>query len=250
MLMMFGAALRKAPFERAFPFDKSDIMILINDKYGMRLRGICDETGNMFSIIDFMLDKPDVFGKDVKERVEDFADIFSGRVERFFISKKSSYIFFDLEEQKFLRKLMTKQGLSCSIELYKYSENEPPYIIDLEDIPKHDIQGVLHFMKFCNVRVVTEVDRYYLLISKAKTHKFNYNKPKKQDGNINEMFEKYSKLSSLDSKTRVDKYFKLLLKKYHPDNNQENQEAEEIFREINQDSEDIKATLWYKNLKE
>lgn len=248
MLLMFGSALRRAPFERAFPFNNKDLMILANEKYGLRLCNICDETGQTFSIIDFMLDKPDIFGKDVENRIKNFVDIFPGRVERFFKTKKSDYIFFDLEEQKFLRKLMTKTGLSCSVEIYIYNKDHPASIIELEDIPVQDIHGILRFLSFCNVRAVMSADKYYFMANKKERQSYNFKKYK--EDKIKEYFDKYPKLSSLDSKERVDKYFKLLLKKYHPDNNMDDIEACELFKEISEDQEGIKNTPWYKNLKE
>ena len=40
MLMMFGHALYKAPFERAMPFNDRDLMLLVSPEYGIRLCNI------------------------------------------------------------------------------------------------------------------------------------------------------------------------------------------------------------------
>lgn len=61
MLMMFGHALYKAPFERAMPFNDRDLMILVSPEYGIRLCNITTEQGETFEIKSFMISKKDVF---------------------------------------------------------------------------------------------------------------------------------------------------------------------------------------------
>lgn len=254
MLMMFGAALRKAPFERAMPFNEKDLMILINQEYGFRLCNITKETGETFEIGSFIVQNPDVFGKQTyTERVKEFAEIFSGRVERFFETKKNDYIFFDLEEQKFIRKLMSKAGLSCSIELYKYDKNQSPKKIDILDLNLKDGQMITKFLAACKVRHVENCRDYFYKNQKNKktnsSDRFKqYSERKKQEEEKkNKFFYKYPKLKELDTKERVNLYFKKLTVKYHPD--RENGDPE-LCAEIRGDFEIIKETSWYINLKD
>lgn len=255
MLMMFGAALRNAPYERAFPFNETDLMILFDSEYGLRLCNICTEDGERFLLMDFMKDKPDIFGENPEKRLEQFIEIFSSRVERFFVTHKNDYIYFDLEEQRFLKKLMSKGGLCCSVEIYKYSQDEPAQLVELEDLPYSTALQICRFLNHFKVRKIIDPMRYYNLRREQKIHPnwegadWGSRFKEKQKSEIKKYFEKYPKLSGLDTTARVDKYFKLLLKKYHPDNNQNDASLNDLFTEINADYEAIKLTTWYRGLK-
>lgn len=254
MLMMFGAALRKAPFERSMPFNEKDLMILISPEYGFRLCNITKETGDSFEIGSFIVQNPEVFGKQkYTERVHEFAEIFHGRVERFFITKKNDYIFFDLEEQKFLRKLMSKPGLSCSVELYRYHKDKSPEKIDILDLPYEDGKIITKFLAACKVRHVDNCREYYYANKKRHDRtRYQFNKEeferrKQKEDELNKYFKKYPKLQSLDTKKKVNLYFKKLTVKYHPD--KQDGDAE-LCTEIRGDFENLKETAWYGNLKE
>jgi len=261
MLMMFGSALRRAPFERAMPFNDSDLMILVNPDYGFRLCNITTEDGEKFGIKNFMISetevsgqKPkDIFGKKpFEERVKEFGEIFNGRVERFFETEKSDYIFFDLEEQKYLRKLMSKKGLSCSVEIYKYHKNKPPEKIEYLDLPYEEAIMITKFLSSCKVRTVLNCRDYYYM-NKANHEKSRERRSKysnfnnKRDSEMEILFNRYKQLRDLTSKERVDKYFKALTVKYHPD--REGGDAE-ICATIREDFGNIKEGRWYINLKD
>lgn len=251
--MMFGAALRKAPFERAMPFNESDLMILISPEIGFRLCNITTEAGLTFKIEEFMAGEPKVFGENFKQRIVEFAEIFQGRVERFFETKKSDYIFFDEEEQKFLRKLMSKQGLSCSVEIYRFFKDKSPERIDFLELPYEEAMKVSKFLSACKVRSVINCREYYYLAkknydeTKDRTSRFNNFKAKSND-EMEQFFKKYPKLKGLDSQERVDKYFKKLTIKYHPDSN--NGETHELCASIQQDLGVIRNSTWYLRLPE
>ena len=261
MLMMFGSALRKAPFERAMPFNDSDLMVLINDEYGFRMCNITTEDGERFGIKNFMISDKEMFGKkpvDIfgktpfDQRVKEFGDIFVGRVERFFETKKSDYIFFDLEEQKYLRKLMSKKGLSCSIELYKYSKDKSPEKIEFLDLPYNDAMMITKFLSSCKIRAVLNCREYYYASkSNHDKNKERYSKYSnftgKKDDKMDFFFARYKQLKTFTSKEKVDKYFKLLTVKYHPD--KEGGDTE-ICSTIRSDFGTIKESRWYINLKD
>lgn len=252
MLMMFGAALRKAPFERAMPFNDSDLMVLISPKIGFRLCNISNERGESFKIRDFMNENEKVFGNiSFEERLNDFVSIFPGRVERFFKTKKSNYIFFDEEEQKFLRKLMSKPGLSCSVEMYRYYEDRSPKKIELLDLSYDDALYVTKFLSACKVRMIMNARDYYYIAKerydKDFERKSNFKKraEKETRDEMSIMFKRYSKLMDLKNKEKVQKYFKQLTIKYHPD--KEGGDTETC-AQIRSDFDTIKSSRWYLNL--
>lgn len=252
--MMFGAALRKAPFERAVPFNESDLMILISEDIGFRLCNITTETGMTFKIQEFMAGEPKVFGENFKERISEFAGIFQGRVERFFVTKKSDYIFFDEEEQKFLRKLMSKQGLSCSVEIYRFYKDRSPEKIDYLDVSYEEAMKVTRFLSACKVRAVVNCRDYYYLAkknydeTKDRRSKFRDFEQRRENDELVELFVKYPKLKDLDSQDRVNKYFKKLTVKFHPDNH--NGETTDYCAMIQKDFDIVKNSTWYLRLPE
>lgn len=259
MLMMFGHALYKAPFERAMPFNDRDLMILVSPEYGIRLCNITTEQGETFEIKSFMISKKDVFNcEDFDKRLLDFAEIFQGRVERFFVTKKSDYIFFDLEEQKFLRKLMARPGLSCSVEVYRYYKDKSPKRIDYLDIPHNEAMKITRFLNACGVKMIMTARDYYYMAKPRHEHtkdrqsRYQDFMKNKKEGEMTVFYKRYSKLKSLDSKERVDKYFKKLTIKYHPDRNiaKGGEDTTSICAQIREDFDLIKETTWYKSLKD
>ena len=259
MLMMFGHALRKAPFERAMPFNDKDLMILVSPEYGIRLCNITTEQGETFEIKSFMISKKDVFNcDDFDKRLLEFADIFQGRVERFFITNKSDYIFFDLEEQKFIRKLMSKPGLSCSVEVYRYHKDRSPERIDYLSIDYKESIKITRFLNACGVKMIMTARDYYFLAkprhenTKDRRNKYQDFMNNKKEGEMTPYYKRYSKLKDLDTKERVDKYFKKLTVKYHPDRNMAKggEDTTSICAQIREDFDNIRESIWYKSLPE
>lgn len=257
MLMMFGPALRKAPFERAMPLNQKDLMILMSPEIGFRLCNVTTEGGLTFEIKDFMTSSKETFGDiDFNQRMLDFADIFQGRVERFFTTKKSDYIFFDQEEQKFIRKLMSKPGITCSVEIYRYYKDKSPERIDFLDIEYQEGMKVTRFLNSCGVKMIlTARDFYYLAKpshedSRGRKSKYQEYKKEKSENEMSCFFARYSKLKDLTTKELVNKYFKKLTIKYHPDRNiaQGGEDTTDICATITGDHESIKATAWYNKL--
>lgn len=255
MLMMFGHAIRKAPYERAIPFNSQDLLILVNPSIGIRLCNITSETGETFKIFDFMKSEPEVFGKDAAERVSEIADVFEGRVERFFVTKKSPYVFFDAEEQRHIRKMMSRPGISCSVEIYKYNAENKAEKMDLLDFELDDSKEIIKFFNACYIRAVINCTEYYLMAKpkhdEYKGRQSKYNPEVIEKETLDKLFLKYKKLSSIKSKDRVRRYFKLLFAKYHPDNviyHPEYGGGDEVVKEIGHDLEFVKTTKWYNQL--
>lgn len=256
MLMMFGPALRKAPFERAMPFNDKDLFILINPEIGIRLCNITTEQGLEFCIRDFItLDDEKVFKcDDFEQKMKDFVEILPSRIERFFVTEKSDYIFFDLEEQKYLRKIMSRPGLSCSVELYKFDKNKPAEKIDMLSLPHKESRFVLNMMSAWRVRAIVDVREYYQIAKddfdekeERRARYEEFMKRAKPKDPMEDLFKKYPKLKTLDTKAKVDKYFKKLTVKYHPDNYRD-RDTTQLCADIRDDLAKVKDSNWYINL--
>lgn len=256
MLMMFGSALRKAPFERAMPFNDKDLFILINPEIGIRLCNITTEQGLEFSIRDFItIDEDKVFKcEDFETKMKDFVEILPSRIERFFVTDKADHIFFDLEEQKYLRKIMSRPGLSCSVEIYKFDKNKPAEKIDVLSLNAKESREVLAMLNAWRVRMIVDVREYYQLarddFEEREARRARYEefmKKARPKDPMETMFKKYPKLKGLDTKDRVNKYFKKLTVKYHPDNFQD-KDTTELCAEIRDDLAKVKESSWYINL--
>lgn len=252
MLMMFGNAIRRCPLEQAIPFDNNDLMVIVSKNIGFRLCNIISERGEVFSIRKLMNTDEKNFGKvKFEDRIKDLADIFQARLERYFVTKKTDYIFFDGEEQRAIRKYLCKPGLSCSVEIYRISKEEPE-IIDFLSLDRKEASTITRFMSLCSVRTVIDCREYYYLCNDKgiKSSKFEQSNAKfktkmdKEKKQMEVFFKRYPKLSSFKSKEKVNKYFKKLIIKYHPDKGGDG----ETCAQITSDANAIRETNWYKNM--
>lgn len=250
MLMMFSQALRGIPLERCMPFNNDDLLIMMDNNIAFALTNIITDEDKQFST-RYIMENQAVFScPNFKDRMMNFTEIMSSRLERFFDTNKVDYIFFDLEEQKFIKSLFNKQSLSCVVNIYLITP-EGFKETNLEDIPISKSRKVLAYLSQLKVRTCIDTREYYNLKSnfnkRAKSANENFKKRASKMGKISLdiYFKRYSKLMMLDEQTKVDKYFKLLKKKYHPDIGGN----EDIFKTINDDHAKIKESFWYKRLK-
>lgn len=258
MLMMFGHSIKRMPLERAIPFDNDDLMVIVSPEIGFRLCNIASELGEIFSIKSLVNSREKVFGKvKFEERVKDFAEVFQAKLERFFITQKIDYLFFDGEEQREIRKVLCKPGLSCSIEIYRISKDKPPEILDFLSLERKEANKITRFLSACNVRTVIDCREYYYICNSKGINKTpgaggfnkkeNQKRKSKEEEQMKKFFERYSKLSSFKSKEKVNAYFKKLVVKYHPDKEGGNTK---LCAQVTGDFTIIKKTDWYNNLPE
>lgn len=236
MLILNGNSFQKLPLENLFPYN-NDLMLALNQNISLRLCSLCKENGEVFSILSIMRSNENIFGKDINQRITDFVEIFPSRLERKFSTNKATYVFFDLEEQKFLMQYFSIPGLSCGIEIYDIETNTPLELESLNFKLKREIISALNKL---NVRAVMTVSEYVSM--------YNAYDKEKQIAPMNKYFKFYPKLSGFQTKARVDKYFKKLKAKYHPDNNLSDDTSDK-FRRICQDSNFVKSSYWYSKLR-
>ncbi|MCX8074125.1 MAG: J domain-containing protein [Clostridia bacterium] len=251
VLMMFSKGLRMIPFEKVIPFNKDDLLFIAEKDIALRLTNIIDENENVFSISHIMENEKIFNCKNFDARCQEFAEIFLARLERYFDTYKVDYLFFDLEEQKMIEKIFKASNLNCSVVIYMEKDGEFKEA-QLEELGFKESKRVLNILNKYKVRVVTKPDEYYKLkqISSKKTEetkkKFDEMAKKHEQKAMEKYFKRYSKLSSLKTKSEVNAYYKNLAKKYHPDRGGNS----EIFVIINEDFNIIKSSKWFKRLPE
>lgn len=251
MLMITSSrALSKLPYDRALPFNSRDLMIMVNPQIGFRLKNICNEIGGVFDISSVCEENKKVFGDvSLNDRAKEFLQHFRSRVERYFITRKSEYIFFDTEEQEFLRKTMSAAGLSCSVDVFVVNESNDFEMIDYRMLNEKKAKNVIRFLSDCAVREVIDCMESY----RAKNYRYrpsNFSMGKRSmkfEDDIFDEYSRYSKLKLVSSKESFKKYMKALRVKYHPDKCKD-ENAEEISKVIAEDIENLKKTKWYIDL--
>lgn len=261
MLTIFSAGLKHLDFSRVIPFNDDDLLYMIDKDTALRISNIATDKGAVFTIKHIMetsetntsaTTKQKVFGSTpFEERVKDFNSIMETRFERYFDTKKSEYIFFDKEEQHFLvNEVFSKISMSGLIFVYVRVDGEFAEV-DLLDLDVKTSRKIITTLNKLKIRALMRASDYYdsnrLIrdrISRAKKRFKSKNLKMKMD-RMKVFFVRYPKLQNYHTSSEVDKYFKLLKRKYHPDKEGGNHE---IFTMINNDHKDIQNTSWYNSL--
>lgn len=246
--MIIGSrALSKLPFDQAIIFNDKDLLIMVNTQVGFRLRNICDEVGRVFSISALMKENTEVFGEiELKERVNAFLRHFTSKTERFFVTHKGNFIFFDTVEQAFLRKSLSSPGLSCSVDIYKIYENCEFQLIDYRSLDKVNAKIVIRYLDDCAVREVIPCSHAYKSNIGGRRRVYGEKVGVEFTKTIFDEYSYYKKLKLITNKKSFNRYFKLLKANYHPDRT--GSEDSEIFKIICEDYDKLKNTEWYHNL--
>lgn len=238
------------PLSTVIPYDKDDLLVLASPLIAFRIVKPQDEAGNFFSIKDTMESSTVFACPDFNKRAEEFAKIFETRIERYFETGRASYIFFDEEEQAFIKGIFRKNVLISSVLIYIRPDNETKFkqidYVDLNSTQYMEVNKHLRKLKaICMVRPELYYSMYNSTARKSKD-KFEEMMSKKEQTIIEPMLSRYPKLKDIKSKQQLKKYYRYLSKKYHPDLRDEDED--DISAEINKDFEDIKQTRWYTNL--
>lgn len=260
MLTIFSAGLKHLDFSRVIPFNDDDLLYMINKDLALRISNIATDKGAVFTIKHIMETsetntsavKQKVFGTTpFEERIKDFNSIMETRFERYFDTKKSEYIFFDKEEQNFLtNEVFSKISMSGLIFVYVRTE-EGFSEVDLLDLDVKTSRMIITVLNKLKIRALMRASDYYdsnrLIrdrVNRAKKRFKSKNLKMKVD-RMKFFFARYPKLQDYHTVAEVDKYFKLLKRKYHPDKEGGNHDT---FVVINNDYKDIQNTSWYNSL--
>lgn len=262
MLTIFSAGLKKLDFGRVIPFNDDDLLYMIDKNTALRISNISTDKGAMFTVKYIMETsetttssgsmKRKVFGSKLfEERIKEFNAILETRLERYFDTQKSEYIFFDKEEQEFLSKdVFSKLSMSGIVFVYVRTD-EGFGEVDLLDLDIKTARAVISNLNKLKIRALMKASDYYDAnkiirdrINGAR-RKFKKKELKMKVDRMKGFFIRYPKLSEFKTSSDVDKYFKFLKRKYHPDKETGNHD---IFVIINDDHKDIQNTSWYNSL--
>lgn len=262
MLTIFSAGLRKLDYSRVIPFNDDDLLYMIDKDTAIRISNISTDKGAMFTVKHIMETselssvsggtKRKVFGNTpFEERIKDFNGILETRLERYFDTKKSDYLFFDKEEQDFLRTEIFSK-LSMTGLVYVYIRTEDGFgEIDLLDLDTKRARYIISNLNKLKIRALMNSSDFYdankIIKNKmdGARKRFKKKELKMKVDRMKTFFKRYPRLSELVTSSQVDKYFKKLKSKYHPDREGGNHD---IFVLINNDHKDIQNTSWYNSL--
>lgn len=252
LLMMFSKDLRRLSFEDIVPFNEDDLLLIANPYLAFRLRNLVDDNNNYFSIKSIMQDNAVPFAcPDFNRYCGDFAKIMEARIERYFVTKKVSYIFFDDEEQAFLKNIFKKNTLTASVIVYRRSDVRSSFKeIDYTNLDRKEYMEVSKYLRRLKIMTLVKPDQYYTMYvatKKESRERFENLRKSKDQEFMKKMYDKYPKLKEIKTKAQFKTYYRGLSKKYHPDASGGDYE---LFAEISSDFELLKETYWYRSLKD
>lgn len=250
LLMMFSKDLKRLPFESIIPYDENDLLLIANPYLSFRITNMVDDNNNYFSIKSIMQDNAVPFAcPDFNVRCFEFAKIMEARIERYFVTKKVTYLFFDDEEQIFLRNVIRKNTLTASIIIYMRSDVREPFKeIYYTDLDRKEYMDISKYLRRLRIMAVVKPDRYYTMYTTTKKEakeRFDNLRKNKNKEFMKKMYHKYPKLKQVKTKEQFRNYYRGLSKKYHPDSPNG---SHELFAEISSEFELLRETYWFKTL--
>jgi len=248
-LMMFSNEIRKIPLDKVIPFNHDDLIIAPSKDVFFQMVQLGDDRGVPLYIKELML-KEDVFNCDsFEERCAEFGTIMDARLERFFETKKCTYLFFDKEEQNVIKKYLMTNTLTCHIKIYLRQEDDSFKYVDFEsELTPAQFRTVKTHMKKLRIKCVVEPDSYFrVMYEKNKQAKDKMTAMRNRFDNMDSFKEQYPKLKETTTQEQVKDFYKRLCKKYHPDKNS-NPDANDVFVKINTDFEVIMNGDWFSKL--
>lgn len=242
--------MRNIPIEKIFPYDDNDFMIAASDTLVFGVTDIRDDAGNAFSIRNIMESRGDVFGSDgFEKRTQEFSKILFTRLERFFVTNRCDYIYFDMEEQQYLKeKIFHTHALTAKVEIYMIEDG---YFVK----KNFDTMGMMEYSKIRNeinslgLIAACSPREYIMMSEKSKNYdKFNRERMKafQVDRKLEKIFTKYHGMQDCKTHKEFNKVYKHFAKELHPDVNQDI--SAEEFQTFQEDIRYIKKSKWYRGL--
>lgn len=257
-LMMMDRAIGKLDLAKVMPYNSTDIMYAANPNLFFVLKNMTNQRGDRFSIEDIVLEQKEIFAtKDFKKRCSDFSAIMDSRLERYFITKKSEYVFFDGEERKALEKILKQNSMFCFIDIYVRKNGKMHPVIFESLTPakfnklarQFDQLGLLYVVNPAQwiMMKASNVDSEYEK-RREKFKEFRHKKRTGSESSARDILSEYPELN-VTSKKQFNSAAKKMLAKLHPDNNQGKDTADE-FMELKDKLEKLKSSLWFTRLSE
>ena len=241
---------QRMKWEFIAPYNDRDLVVFLSPNLSLVLRKIRSTTDNLpFNIKQLMQheDYKDVFCcNDFEKRLSQFAKNMDTRLERVFVTKKSTYLFFDKEEQDSLKSIVSDISLACTVEIQRRRKIDNVFVsCPLQTMFEADYLNIAEKLKRAGVTCEISLDEYM-----RYTKKFHTFKRKDKDKDIvDEVFSEFPNLkqpSKAETKTAYKKY----ASEFHPDKNPDNPEAGEKFTKLQDAWEKLQDTKYFKQLKD
>ena len=249
-LVLTPRAWQKMPWDKIAPFNDRELVLFLSPNLSIVLRRIRSITDNLpFNIKQLMQhdDYKTVFAcPDFESRLENFAKGMDVRLERVFTTKKSTYLFFDEEEQDSLRSIISDIALTCVCEIQRRRKSDNTFVLcPLTTMSEADYANISQKLKRAGVECQITLDEYM-----RYTKKFHTFKRKDKDKDVlDKIFLDFPELNK-ESKQSVKKAYKKYAAELHPDKNPDNPEAVQKFQELQDAWEDLQKTKHFQSLKE
>ena len=241
---------QRMKWEYVAPYNDRDLVLFLSPNLSLVLRKIRSTSDNLpFNIKQLMQhdDYKVVFCcNDFEKRLSTFAKNMDTRLERVFVTKKSTYLFFDKEEQDSLRGIISDVSLTCTVEIQRRRKIDDTFVsCPLQTMLEENYQQIAQKIAKAGVICEISLDEYM-----RYTKKFHTFKRKDKDKDIlEEVFKDFPNLKQ-NSKAETKSAYKKYASEFHPDKNPDNPEAQEKFTQLQDAWEKLQDTRYFKQLKD
>jgi len=255
-LMILPEGVRRIPLDKILPYNENDLLMFISPDIALVIMSLMDDNKQVFSIKSLMMENQQVFAcADFEKAVSEFSkDILKARLERYFETKKSEYIYFDKEEQLFLKNIFERNHLSGFIKICFKNSSGIFEAVNFEKISMAEYRKIKTDLRKMGIIYAITPERFIALkraqaqTAQKKSNPFSFKEmmEKKEKEKINKVFVRFPEFE-VRTKQSLKGAYRLLSKSYHPDVNSGD---DKMFKILKEDYELLKKSTWYKNLPE
>ena len=248
-MQLTPATLKRLPWECIVPYNSEQLLLIASPTIAFGIFSLTNEKLEPFSIMSFVDANKNVFGEVAfKDRLSEFASIFEARIERFFITKKSPYLFFDAEEQQFLQRTFAKFRPTSYMEIFTRENQMVPFERkEFVDLSPKEFKEIFPYVKRMNPQIITNFERFYVQFreyEQKRKDKLEELRKRNEESFMKEMFARYPFIKDIKDQIEFKRKYRELARKYHPDTGGD----EEIFSQISTDFTEIAKTTWFDDL--
>ncbi len=244
-------AWKKFPWEKTAPYDASNLIIFLSRNTAVAIKNIRSEADNLtFSISQVMTheDYAHIFAcTNFHKQLEDFVEKMDTRLERFFITNKASYIFFDEEEQEALKGIVKGLSFTCRCEILRRKKTGEFVRFSISDSTQSEWEKLSEMLKSIGVEVKMSLDEYMRYAAKHRVFSAKFKNAEKSK--IQEILKEYPEFDK-DKKSEIKKAYRQYSKDCHPDTHPDDESAQEKFAKLNKAYEELCKTAWYERKEE
>jgi hypothetical protein len=257
--MILPEGVRKIPLDKILPYNENDIIMFVSPDIALVIFSLRDDNKQVFSIKSIMMDNSSVFAcTDFDKVIAEFGKtLLKPRLERFFETKKSEYIYFDKEEQIFIKNILDKNHLSGFVRICMKNKEGVFADINFDKIKAGEYKNIRSDLRSLGIMYFVTADRRYaenkvLNATKEeakKSNPFSFRDmlKKRETAKVDKVFKRFPDFK-VKTKQSVKAVYKMLSKIYHPDVKDTGDEKK--FKELKSDYDTLKGSYWYKDLAE